>query len=708
MKPFANQNSSFLQTMQPSIRHMWIRATLSPYLEREYVGRALIVLVACFVAAKLGQFLFLQFNTSPAIFWPQFGIALAAIYLGGYRMWLPVSLAVVFSLIGRESSVLPIFAKTFGQTLQPLAGAYALHYLKFDGALTRMRDVLSLFAVSIAATTIAPTVSLGIQWAVGAVSLPFILQWSRAWAGGLVSVLMLTPLITSWLAKRETLARERKFELALAATSLFAITYVISFTQYTQLIGFPLAYVLLATLTWFAIRFDPRYVTLALLATVAIPVAGALGSYVGPLTLGERLFQIELFGIFVAGIYLLVVALMEERRRASAHIKKNMEELQQALRRISEEDRAKNEFIATLAHELRNPLSPVMSALEVLRTKPHDAEIVRLIDTSLLQTQTMKRLLEDLLDMARVANKTFKLKKEVLDLSPVIERSVESLDEKIRERRQMLSISLPAEQILLDADAVRLEQMLVNILGNAVKYTPEGGHITLSSVVVEDFVEIRVCDDGIGISETDMPHIWKSFHRSSESAELHTGLGIGLSLTKRLVEMHGGSVHAESEGLQKGSTFTLRLPRGSIALPMQESTTVRHKGRSFKILVVDDNRAAADGMHTLLTIKGHVVERAYSGEDALRIASDFLPEVILLDIGLPDIDGYTIAQEIRKNGSATLVALTGYGQEEDKLKAAQAGFDHHLVKPVGIAELEAIFSNLGTKTRSRNKVPMAA
>ncbi|MBI4088164.1 response regulator [Candidatus Kaiserbacteria bacterium] len=687
---------------------MWIRATLSPYLEREYVGRALIVLVACFVAAKLGQFLFLQFNTSPAIFWPQFGIALAAIYLGGYRMWLPVSLAVVFSLIGRESSVLPIFAKTFGQTLQPLAGAYALHYLKFDGALTRMRDVLSLFAVSIAATTIAPTVSLGIQWAVGAVSLPFILQWSRAWAGGLVSVLMLTPLITSWLAKRETLARERKFELALAATSLFAITYVISFTQYTQLIGFPLAYVLLATLTWFAIRFDPRYVTLALLATVAIPVAGALGSYVGPLTLGERLFQIELFGIFVAGIYLLVVALMEERRRASAHIKKNMEELQQALRRISEEDRAKNEFIATLAHELRNPLSPVMSALEVLRTKPHDAEIVRLIDTSLLQTQTMKRLLEDLLDMARVANKTFKLKKEVLDLSPVIERSVESLDEKIRERRQMLSISLPAEQILLDADAVRLEQMLVNILGNAVKYTPEGGHITLSSVVVEDFVEIRVCDDGIGISETDMPHIWKSFHRSSESAELHTGLGIGLSLTKRLVEMHGGSVHAESEGLQKGSTFTLRLPRGSIALPMQESTTVRHKGRSFKILVVDDNRAAADGMHTLLTIKGHVVERAYSGEDALRIASDFLPEVILLDIGLPDIDGYTIAQEIRKNGSATLVALTGYGQEEDKLKAAQAGFDHHLVKPVGIAELEAIFSNLGTKTRSRNKVPMAA
>lgn len=307
----------------------------------------------------------------------------------------------------------------------------------------------------------------------------------------------------------------------------------------------------------------------------------------------------------------------------------------------------------------------------------------------------IRRLLDDLLDTARVTQKKFKLQKETIPLQDVISQSVESTAGFLQSRRHSLRTSMPNEPILLFADPVRLKQVFINLLNNAGKYTEPGGTIHISCEVRDTTVLVTVRDSGIGIDSKHLPHIFHPFRRVGPAIHVGTGLGIGLSLTKRLVEMHGGTIRAESEGPGTGSTFTVSLPRPA-QLPMPKMPPQETRGENTvrsRILIVDDNAAAAYGLQKLLAHHGQDVRTILSGTEALAVVPDYKPDVVLLDIGLPDMNGYEVAKQLRASGwSRTIVALTGYGQDTDKLEAKNAGIDHHLVKPVSVVDIVAIIS----------------
>ena len=379
--------------------------------------------------------------------------------------------------------------------------------------------------------------------------------------------------------------------------------------------------------------------------------------------------------------------------------------LEAAMAKISSEDQAKTEFLAILAHELRNPLAPVVSSLELLKIEAQDQnrpDSLRLVEIADAHIRTITRLLDDLLDVTRISRKKFKLRKETIELQSLVRHSLETVDAFYKARHHILTVSLPKEILWVEADPLRLQQIIVNILYNAAKYTDLGGRIELCATYnKEDGIEITVEDNGVGIEHSMLSKIFEPFTQVDPMAKVGSGLGIGLSLTRRLVELHGGKIWAESEGKGEGSTFHVVLPIiESIQMPIpivpQERPSkteleVRSNGR--KILIVDDNEAAAKGLGKLLEHYGYRVDIVFDGKSALSRMHEANPSAVLLDIGLPGMDGYSVARELRKKydrDSLVLIALTGFGQAEDKLKAEQAGFNHHLTKPVGIADVENI------------------
>jgi PAS domain S-box-containing protein len=379
-------------------------------------------------------------------------------------------------------------------------------------------------------------------------------------------------------------------------------------------------------------------------------------------------------------------------------------EIEEALRAA---DRRKDEFLATLAHELRNPLNPLRNAAAILRhAGSGDGEEAWARDVIDRQVAQMARLLDDLLDVSRITLNRLELRKQPVVLAEVVEHAVETSRPLMDQARHTLRIQLPEEPVRLDADPVRLAQVFSNLLNNAAKYTPPGGHISLSARALPHEAEICVRDDGIGIEPRYLPHVFEMFSQlKSASAHSQGGLGIGLSLVKSLVEMHAGSIEARSAGSGKGSEFLVRLPLSTRALedapvPSDE----KQPGAARKILVVDDNRDSADSTAILLSLQGHDVRRAYDGQAALEEAEAFQPHLVLLDIGLPKLDGYEVGRRLRGQPwgkGCMLVAMTGWGQDEDKLRALQSGFDRHMTKPVDIVQLSEVLAELGRGGRPR-------
>ncbi|MDI1445177.1 ATP-binding protein [Polyangium sp. 6x1] len=368
--------------------------------------------------------------------------------------------------------------------------------------------------------------------------------------------------------------------------------------------------------------------------------------------------------------------------------RKQAEELQ------AEADRRKDEFLAMLAHELRNPLAPMRMALHIIRARQENAATDRHLQILERQTDNLSRLVDDLLDVSRLTRGKIELRKERLDIVTVVSRAVDATRGLIEGRHHTLTVELPDEPVPVFADAVRLEQVLVNLLTNAAKYTDPGGHITLSARRVGAQVELCVHDDGVGIAPHMLDRVWHIFEQAERTLDRSQGgLGIGLSIVRRLVEMHGGTVEARSPGLGRGSTFLVRLPLAPAeparalvepASPMRSLPTNHHRaGRRLRVLVVDDNVDAAHMIGELVRHEGHEVRIAHDGLAALAVADEEHPDVIFLDIGLPGMDGYEVARRLRASGNCPdkLVALTGYGQESDRRLAAAAGFTQHLVKP---------------------------
>ncbi|MET3497813.1 hybrid sensor histidine kinase/response regulator [Variovorax boronicumulans] len=386
-----------------------------------------------------------------------------------------------------------------------------------------------------------------------------------------------------------------------------------------------------------------------------------------------------------------------ERQAADQSVREQAERLAQA-------DRAKDEFLATLSHELRNPLAPLRMAIEVLRrTGNSDARSERLHAMMDRQISYMIRLVEDLLEMSRISRGALSLRKERVDVASVIASAVETSDPLIKAAGHTLAVTLPEVPLQLEGDPVRMAQIVANLLNNAAKYTEDKGRISVTAACEDDCAVIRVQDNGIGIAAELQPRLFEMFSRGDRySARHQAGLGIGLALSRRLAQMHGGTLSMRSDGLGQGSEFTLRLPLAQ-ALPAAEAAaapataTLGH----IEILLIDDNRDAVDTLAMVLESLDARVRVAYDGVHGLEVLAAWKPDVVLLDIGMPGMNGYEVAKAIHRLfpvAPPTLVALTGWGQEDDRRRSREAGIDHHLVKP---ADLEALQRLLGTLERKK-------
>ncbi len=397
------------------------------------------------------------------------------------------------------------------------------------------------------------------------------------------------------------------------------------------------------------------------------------------------------------------IALRESERRSRANAKA-LAELNEVLsensKALSDMDRRKDEFLATLAHELRNPLAPLRNGLQLLKLAKDDAGLVERTRHMMdLQLGQMVRLIDDLLDVGRITNDRIGLARETTTLDRVIRQAIETSSPLILAQQHELTIELPSHEIGLDADVVRLTQVFANLLNNAAKYTPRNGKISVTAEEHGDSVTVRVSDNGIGIPPDLLPQIFGMFMQVDKSLErAQGGLGIGLSLVKRLVEMHEGTVEAHSDGVGQGSVFSVRLP--TVKAPAHRERPAAAEvlvapPTGHRILVVDDNKDAASSLALLLRLMGHETRTANNGVEAIEVADQFQPDVALLDIGMPRLNGYETARRLRQKAwgrEMLLVAVTGWGQEADRRRSNEAGFNEHLVKPVNVQEIERLLA----------------
>jgi PAS domain S-box-containing protein len=391
---------------------------------------------------------------------------------------------------------------------------------------------------------------------------------------------------------------------------------------------------------------------------------------------------------------------------AWAGINLNIDRMKQVERELRELDQRKNEFLATLAHELRNPLAPLRNGLEVLRLAGSNAQTAEKARTMMeRQLGQMVRLVDDLLDVSRVSRGKIELRREDVELATVLRNAIETSQPLINERRHELRTSVPAEGVRVNADVTRLSQVFWNLLNNAAKYTEPGGRIEIVATVAGDAVEVSVRDNGVGIPPDMQSRVFDIFTQVDRTLEKSQGgLGIGLSIAKRLVEMHGGSIHVDSAGSGRGSEFVVRLParvHGPEAARPSPPPEQAQKSPSHRILIADDNRDSATTLAILLEAAGNQVRVAHDGSTAIEVAAEYSPDVVLLDIGMPRLNGYDACRIIRAQpagNQAYIVALTGWGQPEDRKRAQGAGFDCHLVKPVEPAALEQLIRELPQRT----------
>lgn len=378
-------------------------------------------------------------------------------------------------------------------------------------------------------------------------------------------------------------------------------------------------------------------------------------------------------------------------------------ERRRAEQKLREVDRQKNEFLATLAHELRNPLAPIGHATEILARlgEGEDAQSPAARARKVIHRQVthLVRLIDDLLDISRISHGKVGLRPERISLSSVVESAVEAARPLLARRHHTLEVRLPEAQVFLNGDPVRLAQILTNLLSNAAWYTEPGGRVRIEADGAGDVASVKVIDSGIGIPADALAHIFTMFGQAAEApAADHGGLGIGLALAKQLAELHGGTLAAQSDGPGKGSTFTLRLPleAGAAAVPPESSPPARAVPPTpRRILVVDDNVDAARTLADLLSLDGHEAHVAHDGPSAVETARRLRPDVAILDIGLPGFSGLEVARRLREDPfpeDLLLVALSGWVQPEDLVRSREAGFDHHLAKPVGVATLQLILA----------------
>jgi signal transduction histidine kinase len=393
------------------------------------------------------------------------------------------------------------------------------------------------------------------------------------------------------------------------------------------------------------------------------------------------------------------VAALASAVRSALRARERQYETRAHLMEREQADQRKDEFLATLAHELRNPLAPIRNAVNVLRLSSSGQPAGQVWEMMDRQVSHMVRLVDDLMEVSRITRGKIELRKSMLDLASVIAAAVEASRPLVEAAKHELTVTLPPQPLVVEGDAVRLAQAFSNLLNNAVKYTDAGGRISIVARREDDGAVVTVTDTGVGISAAALPKVFDMFVQAdARDSRAQSGLGIGLTLARSLVDMHGGSVTAQSAGEGKGSEFTVRLPIARAAAARAQKATAVAEVRGLpRVLVVDDNRDAADSLGALLQVLGADVRIAHDGVTALAALPAFNPVAIFLDLGMPGMNGYEVASRIRARPDVheiMLIALTGWGQEKDRRQTAAAGFNHHLVKPADVGALQAVLAAL--------------
>jgi signal transduction histidine kinase/CheY-like chemotaxis protein len=659
--------------------------------ETNFKTLALIAAVSIvyFAAGKFGLY-FAAYNPSSSPVWPPAGIAVAALVLGGLRIWPAVFLGAFFVNVTTSGTVFTSLGIATGNTLEAIIGAYlTIHYANGRRVFERAQDVFKFVAISIFASAVSPTIGLAClafggfaQWT------EFVRIWLTWWLGDVGGFLLVAPFLILWIENPRTIGdRRRVLEESLTLIAIALVGIFVFGGALPGIENYPIGFVCIPMLVWSAFRFGQREAATAsviLTASATWGITRGLGPWARFANPVSSFILPQAFMVTMAVMTLAMAAAVGERKRAEA-------EAHDARKKAEEAGRGKDQFLAMLGHELRNPLGALVSAVKVLESVNIQAEQAsRIREIMARQSRHLARLVDDLLDIGRLTTGTIALHRRPMDIGECARNYIAT--QRFNEEYAARKISLETKAVWINGDPDRIEQILANLLSNALKHTRGDGKILLVIRPEDDRAVISVEDDGDGMSADLLPRVFDLFAQGDqESDRRRGGLGVGLTLVRRLVELHGGTVEAHSEGLGHGSAFLVRMPR--IDLIRENPTRRPAPARSYtsrRILIVEDNTDARQALRLMLEQNGHNIFEADSGPSGVASALANHPDVALIDIGLPGFDGYEAARQIRSAPGVegiVLVALTGYGLPEDRRRAQQVGFDAHFVKPLDLDSL---------------------
>jgi signal transduction histidine kinase/ActR/RegA family two-component response regulator len=668
------------------------------------IGRVVALFVLYVVAARAGLSL-AAVNPSATAVWPPTGIAMAACLLLGRRAWPAIFAGAFVANLTNAGSVATSIGIAVGNTLEGILGAYFIR--RFSGATRRFDRVADVFLFAMLAGCVATCVSATIG--VTTLAIGGYASWSMYWPiwvtwwlGDASGALIFAPLIIILDQDREPVPTEQRVELCAFALVLLADAMFVFGGLYEPTRHYPLAFLSIPPILWAAFRLGAR-ATSAGIAVLSLIAAWNTHRGIGPFAVGgiASLVVLQAFMATVAITAMAIAALVTERRRVEA-ARLALLDAERSARADSEAaGRAKDEFLAMLGHELRNPIAAIKVAVHVLGRSGPGGEGDRARDVIRRQADHLTRLVDDLLDATRIATGKLTLNRQIVDLASVASRAVGALTAAGGSTDRELKIDLAP--VWVDGDATRLEQVITNLVGNALKYTPAGRSVHVTVQAQKGAAVLTVADTGTGIPRDLIPRVFDLFTQGPRELDRSQGgLGIGLTLVKRVVELHGGDVAVRSDGEGQGSTFTVRLA----AVPAPSRFADAKIGARMpsapaanrRVLVVEDQSDMREILRFALEDAGHVVFEAADGPAAIAAVERYEPDVALIDIGLPGFDGYEVARRIRSIRSAApmlLVAVTGYGQPDDRRRSSAAGFDVHLVKPIDVERLHALITGAG-------------
>jgi len=667
-------------------------STETPQLAKSRSAVLLVGIAAVyFVAGKVGLDFFGLLNPSASAVWPPTGVAIASLLLFGYRAAGAVFVGAFLVNYTTAGGVLASLGIAAGNTLEGVAAAYLVtRFAHGSAAFERAVDLAKYAALAaVLSTAISATIGVGILTVAGlAAPATFGGVWLTWWLGDAGGAILVAPLILLWFRdQRFVFSAARGAELVLMFVAVIGVTALLFFQP--QFGRYPLAFLCMPLLVWPAFRFRAREVVTAAACMSTIATWATVTGH-GPFVMAtpnESLLVLQAFTALFTLTALMMSALVQERLALLERERAALAEAEAALR-------SSDTFLAMLSHELRNPLSAIAAAGAALEQpglapewNTRAGQIIR------RQTALLKRLIDDLLDVAKITGGKLALERRPVNLADLVATTVQSLAFDGRERP---SLDLELTGVWVDGDPERLQQVIANLVGNAIKFTPSG-HVRVRTFAEGRDAVLNVEDSGAGIAPDVLPRVFDLFQQGVQGRDrARGGLGVGLTIVRRIVEMHGGAVEARSEGEGRGSVFTVRLPStaGPDAIAPPRADAVR-AAVAQRILLIEDNADARESLRMVLENAGHDLLEAADGESGVERAISLRPQLALVDIGLPGIDGCEVAKRIRSvDPSIRLVALTGYGRDEDLAASRAAGFDAHLVKPVSVEQLGALIEEL--------------